>query len=170
MTYKWIGAILIVTGCGGAGFSIASQSKREALLLRQLLSALEYMGSQLAYQLLPLPQVCRQTASGSRGLIRKFFSALADALEKQRFARAEDCVRAALAAVPDLPRSLRAVLFDLGRSLGQLDLSGQLQGLESAADSCRRTCAHLEQNQDQRLRSYQTLSFCTGAALVILLL
>ena len=43
MSYRWFGAALVIAGCGGFGFSIASGYKREEGILRQLLRALNYM-------------------------------------------------------------------------------------------------------------------------------
>ena len=170
MYYKWIGAILIISGCLTTGFSIAAQDKKESALHRQLHSSLGFMRSQLAYQLIPLPQLCRQTSVYSRGILRKFFAALATELEKQFYAQAEDCMAVALRTVTELPSSVKSILRELGRSLGQMDLAGQLQGLDRAMEDCRRKGEQMEQNQQQRLRCFRTLSLCAGAALAILLL
>jgi len=56
----------------------------------------------------------------------------------------------------------------LGSSLGRFDLKGQLSGLESVRNTCRKTLEEMNRNRDNRLRSYQTLGLCCGAALVIL--
>ena len=66
-------------------------------------------------------------------------------------------------------RSLRRPLRLLGQTLGRFDLPGQLKGIKAVQESCRRELARLERNRDARLRSYQTLGLCAGAALVILL-
>ena len=42
MTYKWIGAVLVVVGCGGFGFSLARETVRQEQLLRD--------GSEIAAQ------------------------------------------------------------------------------------------------------------------------
>ncbi len=170
MHYKWIGAILIITGCLTTGLSIAAQDKKESALHRQLYNSLGFMRSQLAYQLIPLPQLCRQTSVYSRGILRKFFASLSTELEKQIYAQAEDCMAQALRTVPELPGSIKSILHALGRSLGQMDLAGQLKGLDRAMEDCRRKGDQMEQNQQQRLRSFRTLSLCAGAALANLLL
>ena len=58
---------------------------------------------------------------------------------------------------------------NLGSSLGRFDLSGQLKGLQSVRGECLRELESLEKNQPERLKSYQTLGMCAGAALVIIL-
>ena len=170
MSGKWIGAVLIVTACGGAGFSAAANVRKEKIMIQQLLSAMEYMKAQLQYQLTPLPQLCRMTAKGASGAIRKLFDTLAGELEQQILPEAPDCMRAALLSVTELPESIRSICHDLGNTLGQLDLNGQVQGLEHAMEACRRKEVQLEHNHEQRLRSYQTLSLCAGVALAILLM
>ena len=77
-------------------------------------------------------------------------------------------MRAAMEKCHDLPACLRRPLRQLGQTLGCFDLPGQLQGLKSVQEICRREQARLEQNRDARLRSYQTLGLGAGAALVIL--
>ena len=77
-------------------------------------------------------------------------------------------MRTAMEKCHDLPACLRRPLRLLGQTLGNFDLPGQLQGLKSSQDVCRRELARLEHNRDARLRSYQTLGLCAGAALVIL--
>ena len=52
--------------------------------------------------------------------------------------------------------------------IGRFDLEGQLQGLESVRVYCRDQLDNLAKDRDVRLRSYQTLGLCAGAALAIL--
>ena len=60
------------------------------------------------------------------------------------------------------------IAITLGRTLGRFDLDGQLIGLENARRDCRRAVDALSENRDNRLRCYQTLGLCAGAALAIL--
>ena len=83
MNIKWIGAVLIILGCGGAGFSFSIAYRREEQLLQQLLAALDYMSCELQYRMTPLPELCRQTANGRKGVIGKLFQNLASELDSQ---------------------------------------------------------------------------------------
>ena len=58
MSYRWLGAALVIAGCGGFGFSIASGYKREEGILRQLLRALNYMEWELQLSM-PYPSGLR---------------------------------------------------------------------------------------------------------------
>lgn len=162
--------MLIIISCGGTGISLAVNHKREEAMLHQMLSAIAYMRSQLEFRLTPLPQLFRQTARQCTGSLCRLFHTLAQEMEQQFLPEAPDCMHAALKACPELPPGIQTVCRELGRSLGQHDLSGQLQGLDASRINCQRLFAKLEQNRDQRLRSYQTLSLCAGAALAILLI
>ena len=79
-------------------------------------------------------------------------------------------MKAVLAKSKDIPRHTLESLQNLGNSLGRFDLSGQLKGLEGVRQECRGKLTRLMGNQEVRLRSYQTLGLCAGAALVILLM
>ena len=168
MNYKWIGAILVVVGCGGVGFAAAANHIREETMLRQLASVLEFMQCELQYRLPPLPELCHQAGQEVKGALRSVFLRFVEELEAQISPDAASCMRAAVAGGEDLPQSVGGVLLQLGQTLGRFDLSGQMQGLESARTLCREKLNALSQNRESRLRGYQTLGLCAGAALAIL--
>ena len=141
MSYRWFGAALVIAGCGGFGFSIASGYKREEGILRQLLRVLNYMEWDLARE-----------------------------LEWQTAPDAASCMTAALKRSHELPRRIRGIMKQLGHTLGRFDLPGQKQGLEEVKEACRMELEALGKNRETRLRSYGTLGLCAGAALAILFL
>ena len=168
MSYKWIGAILVIAGCGGFGFSMAASHKREEKQLRQLIGILQYMECELQYRLTPLPELCRQTGKEASGMLRDVFLNLARELDWQVSPDACICMTAALKRSRDIPSRLRKLLLQLGHSLGRFDLSGQLRGLQAVQAACEEELKKLGKDRDSRLRSYQTLGLCAGAALAIL--
>ena len=170
MSYRWFGAALVIAGCGGFGFSIASGYKREEGILRQLLRVLNYMEWKLQYRLTPLPELCRQAGKETRGTLREVFFNLARELEWQTSPDAASCMTAALKRSHELPRRVRAIMKQLGHTLGRFDLPGQKQGLEEVKEACRMELEALGKNRETRLRSYGTLGLCAGAALAILFL
>lgn len=170
MSYKWIGAVLIIVSCGGFGFSIAAMQLREERSLRQLISALDYMECELQYRLTPLPDLCRETGSEASGCIREVFLTLARELESQVAPDVFSCMSAALSGMQHIPSSTLDALTQLGQTLGRFDLPGQLKGLESVRSACRLRLSELTANKEPRLRSYQTLGLCAGTALAILFL
>lgn len=170
MTIKLLGAFLVFAGCGGCGFAMAAAHRREENVLRQYLIALEFMECDLSCRLTPLPELCGNAARVTTGCVQALFRNLARELESQVAPDAACCMRSAIAATPGLPDRLGELLIELGASLGRFDLPGQLKGLSSAQAQAKLTLDTLTENRDNRLRSYQTLGLCAGAALAILFL
>ena len=168
MTYRWMGAVLIMAGCGGFGLSMAASCRRQERLLQQLIEALRCMQWELQYRLTPLPELCRTAAGEVGGPVRKILKELSLELEKQVSPEASGAMQAVLHRMGELPRTERLLFRRLGSSLGRYDLPGQLEGLEALEKFCEKQLLALEENRDVRLRSYGTLGFCAGAALVIL--
>lgn len=168
MSLKIFGAVLIVVGCGGVGMMIASSYAKQERLLRQLISVFDYMECELQYRLTPLPDLCRNAAQQSCGVLQRFFLLLSHELEDQISPDVERCVSAAVTKSKELPKLLSDALLLLGHTLGRFDLEGQVRGLEAVRQECRQTLCGLDRNKSIRLRSYQTLGLCAGAALVIL--
>lgn len=167
---KWIGVLLVLSGSGSFGFMLVRNHLRSENALRQLLCALEFMECELRYRMTSLPQLCRCAAGQRTGPVRRVLEAFARELEDQVSPDVSCCMRAALLANPDLPGQTASVLQDMGQNLGRFDLEGQLAMLQSARQTCRQQLELLSRDRDSRLRGYQTLALCTGAALAILLL
>lgn len=170
MGYKWIGAVLIVGGCSGCGFYLAAGKRREEQLLLQLQQVLQLVAAELQYRLTPLPELSRMAAGHSKGILRVVFMNLYRELSWQKLPDAGSCMSAAIRRSGELPASARRLLVQLGHTLGRFDLAGQLQGLEGVQKRCEESLQNLRKNREERLRSYQTLGVCAGAALAILLL
>ena len=168
MTIKWIGALLVIAGCGGVGFTMAASYKREERCLRALIRALDFMTCELQFRLTPLPDLCRAAGKECGGPAGQALTALALELESQICPDADSCMYAALSKMENLPAATAEALGQLGKSLGRFDLNGQLQGIEQVRVHCRRALSELEAGRDQRIRGYQTLGVCAGAALAIL--
>ena len=170
MTIKLLGALLIILACGAVGYMIAATYKREENTLRKLIYALDYMECELQFRMPALPDLCRQTARETDGIVSKVFTMLSNELEDQISPDVKSCMKAVTAKCKDIPVHTLASFHLLGDSLGRFDLEGQLKGLESVRQETRIRLNKLMGNSDVRLRSYQTLGLCAGAAIVILLM
>ena len=169
MTGKIMGAVLILFGCGGFGFAVCARYRREENSLRKLLTILDYIQCELQYRLTPLPDLCRQAGQQRNEPLFRFFELLADELDAQVLPDVESCIQSVLKSVPQLPEKSVYALRILGRSLGRFDVEGQIRDLDAVREYCRRELKTMAQNRENRLRSYQTLGICAGAALAILL-
>ena len=167
---KLFGVILVVSACGGVGFVLASNHKREENALQQLVCILDFMMCELQYRITPLPVLCGMVGREFPQLPGRIFAELAGEMELQIYPDAECCMGVVLSRCRDLPPITKNEIIQLGRSLGRFDLEGQLRGLEAVRQDCRVRLEQLSENRDNRLRSYQTLGLCAGAALAILLI
>lgn len=102
--------------------------------------------------------------------MQKAFLMLSNQLEDRISPDVERCMHDTLELTKDMPHLSYAAMEHLGRSLGRFDMEGQLKGLEAVRQDCRRNLNELMENRDIRLRNYQTLGLCAGAALAILLI
>lgn len=170
MGYKWIGAVLIIISCSGCGFAIAAGKRREESLVCQLLRILQIIEAELQYHVTPLPELCRMAAGETKGILRVVFMNLYRELKWQQLPDAGSCMYAAIQRSGEMPARVRRLLVQLGQTLGRFDLSGQLQGIRAVQKRCEETLEMIRKNRDERLRSYQTLGVCAGAALAIILI
>lgn len=168
MSLKFLGAVLIILGCGGFGFLVTASYKREELALRHLIGVLDFMQCELQYRMTPLPDLCRQAGKENKNSIGHYMTVLASELESQVSPDVSSCMNAALACVYNLPNRVQRAFELMGTSLGRFDAEGQIRGLESVRAFCRAELDAMAVNRDVRLRSYQTLGLCMGAALAIL--
>lgn len=168
MTLKIIGAVLIILACGSVGFQMAAAQRREEKMLESLCGLLDYMECELQYRMTPLPALCMNIAGQTSGPLKKLFFTLSQELESQISPDAQSCMHAALGKCTGLPKQVTMSLIELGKTLGMFDIDGQLTGLEGSRRVCELRLQSLRLNKDNRLRGYQTLGLCAGAALVIL--
>ncbi len=168
MIAKVIGIIFVVFGCGGVGFRIAYNHRQEEKALRQLVGMLDFMACELQYRMPTLPSLCREVAKVFLEMPGRVFLELALEMESQISPDIEHCMSSALKKFDNIPTVTQGKLQLLGKSIGRFDLEGQLKGLEAVRQDCRRSLDTLSVNRDSRLRSYQTLGLCAGAALAIL--
>lgn len=169
MIPKILGALLILTGCGGFGMMICIAYRREEEMLQQLLHGLDYIQCELQFRMTPLPELCAQAGKGCKGRIGQFWMHLSEELSKQASPNVSGCMEAAIQSAGGFPPRVNKAIEILSLSLGQFDAQGQLQALEAARSHCRTELESMGVNRDTRLRSYQTLGICAGVALVILL-
>ena len=168
MTIKILGAVFIIIGCASFGFMVAAMHRKETATLRNLITALDVMECELQYRLTPLPELCRRTAESNRGVVKQFLLSLAEELDAQISPDVEKCAHAVLEKTKDIPTLSAKVFKLLGQSLGQFDLKGQLKGIDGVRVEAKRILDEHTKNQDNRLRCYQTLGICAGAAMAIL--
>ena len=168
MNIKLIGAIVVIVGCGGCGFMMASYYLGNIRLIRNYITVLDYMQCELQYRGTPLPRLCREAGEQSAGKVQKLFLMLADDLEAQISPDVFYCMSNMLPRVEIDYDPLKRILLEFGSSLGKFDVTGQVAALESSRLQARELLTQLVNGKENRVRSYQTLGLCAGAAIAIL--
>ena len=168
MLLKILGVIFVVFSCGSVGFKMAANYKKEEKTLQNLLRILDYISAELQYRLTPLPQLCRQISqlfSDSPGYI---FEEIANEMELQYCIDPSKCMEVVLNKIKHLPQITRKKLKLLSETMGRFDVEGQLKEIDAVRKECENSLKFLRDNHENRIRSYQTLGLCAGAALAIL--
>lgn len=169
MMYKWFGSVLVFAGCGGFGLSIAGAHIRRERMLVQICRMLDEMDCELRYRLTRLPELCMLAAKNTSGPVKRVMTLFSRELENRISPDAASCMAWVLEGYSFPDDEVRALLAELGRSLGRFDLGGQLQGIRHVKEQCEHHLKAERSRKDERIRCYRSLGFCAGAALVILL-
>lgn len=170
MYLKWIGAALICVSCSGFGMLMAGSYRNAIKGLRSLVAVIDYMECDLGYRLTPLASLCRSAAMACGGTLSGLLQDFAAELDEQISPEPSQCMAATLARNPLLHEQVAQLLRELGNCFGKFDLVGQLKELDAIRQRARGILEQMELNKDTRVRSYQTLGICAGAALAILLI
>lgn len=128
---KWLGAIMVLVGCSGVGFSAVAAHRKQELALQQLIRGLEHMCCELEFRMTPLPELCRSASDVCTGCISGVLKQLSLELESQIIPDASACMHAATSKHPMLPEKAQRCLTQLGDTLGYFDLSGQLEAFQN---------------------------------------
>ena len=165
---KLMGAICVIVGCGSCGFLMGKQYLSNLHLAKNLITVLDYMQCELQYRGTPLPQLCREAGEQVSGRIRSVFTMLADELDAQVSANVFCCMASVLDRLSNIYEPIARILREFSGSLGKFDMNGQINALDSARLQCRELLLQMQNGKENRIRSYQTLGLCTGAAIAIL--
>lgn len=167
---KIAGVCLILLGAGGFGIQKATIFFRQLAQLREFSCMLELLSCELNYTLLPLGQLCRQTAQRTGSTCARFLSIYAAAVEANK--PPASAAREALGKVKGLylPNDASLALLELFGALGRYDLDGENRLLELTQRRLKQALHRCECEKRPIARGYAALGLCTGAALAILLL
>ena len=168
MIGKWIGAICIFTACTSVGFSIAFKQIREIKMLEQWIRIAHRTEKEIGYYGRSIPYVFRMISYEEKGELAQVFLRTAIEMENQIYPDGSQCLSIAVAKTERLPGSILELLDFLGNELGKYNLDEQLKGIAQISTIAMEKRNQLCKDRVKRIRGYQTLGLCAGAALVIL--
>jgi stage III sporulation protein AB len=169
---KVLGSVLIVVASTLIGFRIAARYANRSRQLRQFISALKLLETEIFYAATPLPDACRRIAKLSPTPVGAFFRQVAENLMDGQGRTATEVWREALLAMKDelaLKESDRSVLIAFGQTLGVSDREDQIKHIHLAIAqlSAEEVSAREEQLKSEKMWRY--LGALLGLTLVILL-
>lgn len=170
MIIRYCGAGLTVLAGGAAAWVLAREQSVQEKAISELIDFLDHLASQLQTNIAPLPDACAAAAGTINGCVGRFFKNFVSALQQHNENDASACMRSVIAKDDTLQPLLHTRLLLLGQTFGKYDLEGQIHGIRAVQELCKRDLEGLVRQRDRKLRSYQAIGLCTGAAIAILLL
>lgn len=168
MILRIIGAIMILVGCGYAGFLLAASYRKETDSLTSFIEMLNYFECELQYRSPPISDMFSDFSETRKDLMGRFSKTLAVEIESQVCPNVKECVRAALQKHENMPKETACFLIKFGTTLGKFNADGQLLEIRSLKSVVQQKLEFLLSNQDWKTRNYKTLGLCAGAAIAIL--
>lgn len=168
MVARIIGAICVISACFGLGISVGYKLLKESRMLDQWIRILNRMEVELRCRLRSLPDLFRFLSHEEKGELAELFLGIAIEMENQIRPDVTRCIEAVLISSGGIPESVIESLELLGGELGKYDLDGQLVGINNIRERAIEKRKLLNKDKVKRIRGYQTLGLCAGAALVIL--
>jgi len=167
---RWFGFAFVLLSGILSGFCMCKDVKRREKILLDLIRAFQIMGAEIEYQLTPLQELCITVSNQSdTPSVKKLFSYVALSMEHFPGKTAGQIMHEAL-DINGLDTDLSSVLRDLFLHLGKQDVFSQVRALRCAEERMTYFHKNLLQTKQERVRSYKTLSLCTGLALAIILI
>ena len=168
---RFLGAALLMAGCGGLGLSAVNRLDSRVRDQRELSAGLEILQRELGWRLAPLPEAMETAAGGTHGRAAQFFAycaresrQLAGAPFRTRWSRGlEQCPLR-------LSQEDRALLEQLGPILGRYDGDSQRQAVENVLAGLSRQQAQAEDDRRRLGRVYGVLGLTAGLFLALALI
>ena len=169
---KLLGILVIVVAASAAGFGFAAEVRAQIRQLTALITALDYMKSEMECNLTPLPQLFAALGQQGERTIAALFARCGDAMLGNASLPPQQALRDALTQTRGLRLSgqTRQSLESLGLSLGKFDLGGQSRAVDLAKARLQAELDTLLAGSRARCRSYETIGICAGLALAVILL
>ena len=168
MIIKTLGAICIFGVCGGFGWMLAYAKKKEIDLIEQFIRILLRLENEIHYHLKSIPDIFRHISAEEKGELSEFLLQTAVEMENQIQPDVARCMAVSATGLAGMPNSIIKLIENLGNELGRYEVEGQISGIEQVRMRAEELRNELSRDRIRRIRGYQTLGLCVGAALVII--
>jgi len=170
--FRLIGGLLIVSTTGFAGWQMARLYARRPLELRQFISALQMLETEITYMATPLPDALSRVAEQVEPSVTPFFSFIVNELKSSRGRSASEAWNNALEwyyPQSALGRSDLGILRGLGNSIGISDREDQGKHLRLAAEQFKMALVTAEDAAAKNVKMWNYLGLLGGLIVVLAL-
>ena len=168
---RFLGAALLMAGCGGLGLSAVNRLDSRIRDLRELSAGLEILQRELSWRLSPLPEALEAASGGTHECAARFFAFCAQGSKQLAGIRFRTLWNKGLEQCPlRLSREDRALLEQLGPVLGRYDGDSQRQAVENVLAGLSRQQVQAEDDRRRLGRVYGVLGLTAGLFLSLVLI
>lgn len=169
---RFVGVGLILVSCGSMGLIMANSYRQRVLYLRQLVTFIQFMESEIFYARATLPELIGKQKNQFKGIVKDFLNALDQSLELGSGEHFSTLWEQGVAILErqGLPGQILEDFRDLGRILGVSDVNEQVKHVKLLLVRLEKSLAEAEIESEKHTRLWQYLGFSTGLFLVLLLL
>lgn len=168
---KAVGALMLLCGCAGVGFSAVKQLDRRVDTLRSVIAAMELLEKELSFHMLPMRDLLLATSNGTTRPASDFLGECVNALdlyEDRLFS--EIWSLSAEKTLVNLNSTDRDALDSLGKILGRFDVDGQRNAIRLTNEQLKQNLTNAVEERGSKGKVYRTVSVAAGTFIVILLL
>lgn len=171
MWLKILGSLLIVVAGTCIGFNVAARFAERPHQIRQIISCLSALKSQINYVAVPLPEALAQCTSGIVGPVADFFHTMSSLLLTNGWLTPQAAMEQALDESKQLVLNQpeREILAVFSANLGGMDREEQHKSLELVHEQLSRIQFEAEKLCEQNVKMYRYLGICSSLAVVIIL-
>lgn len=164
------GACLIVAGSALAGIYMAGNVRRTQKLYRDALRATAFMKSEIECHLTPLHEVYRQLSVLLPKPLSTLFASLFEHAQRSLgLPPAVHFTRGLQSLKKPLPHELNQLFAEMFDLLGRQDSIAQMRAITLTEERISEVLQQVSLEKKERCHAYQTIGFCAGIALVIIL-
>jgi stage III sporulation protein AB len=165
-----VSPIILILGCGSLGLYLAARIKKRPVELRDLLTALTLLDTEIIWGVTPLPEAFALLKERSEGAWKDFFAEL-----ERRVLEGESANRAWNETIHKQEKRFCLkfedwqVIQNVGKGLGRSDRQEQHKQIELVKQQIRDVHEHALLMSDKQAKMWSYLGFLGGIAGVIFL-
>lgn len=168
---RWIGILFIVFGATATGLTMAANVKHTVKTMQKFISILCEMRAEIEFHLTPLGELCGKISEKAEAPLKNVFKNVQQRLYAVPGRPVGIQMREAIFHCGQtVPRDLKDILTDLFDALGKQDVYAQLRAIDLAHKRTENALNTLENDKNERCKTYRIISICAGIAAAVILI